>query len=244
MKPRRIGRAIGDGVLGFVAPRLISLYVRFVHWSTRWQWEGRAHLDTIIDAREPVVFCFWHNRILLMCTLVEEASMPVSVLISHNRDGEIISRTIERFGATTIRGSTRDARKNRDKGGGMAFRESLDFLRGGGTVALTPDGPRGPRQQAQVGVAALSALAGLRTLPVAWSSRPTKILSGWDRFLLPFPFGKGAYVCGAPLDPPEDTSDEAIEAHRAGIEAALNAITARADALAGLDTPAPHETTV
>lgn len=220
---------------------MASAYVRMVYRTTRWSWEGRAHFDAVVASREPVVTCFWHSRILMMCPIAEQSKMPIAVMISNNRDGELISRTIARFGATTIRGSTRDTRKNRDKGGGVAFREALEFLRSGGTVALTPDGPRGPRMRAQDGVAALSVQSCAPVLPLAFSTRNARVMSSWDRFIFALPFGRGAYVCGAPIAAPGNAEPETVEAHRLEIERALTFVARRADALVGRVTPPPDD---
>lgn len=176
-----------------------------------------------------------------MCPLVEQSPIPVAVMISNNRDGEIISRVVQRFNATTIRGSTRDPRKNRDKGGARAGMEALDHLNSGGSLGITPDGPRGPRMRAQQGAAVLSAQTGVRCVPLAYSTTRGRLLKSWDRFLLPTPFARGAYVAGDPIPAPPSRDEAAVEAHRLHIEAALNEVTARADALTGRESPVPEE---
>jgi len=86
----------------------------------------------------------------------------VTILISEHRDGEYISRTMERFGFTTARGSS-------TRNGAMGLREILKALKQGNDAAITPDGPRGPRETVQPGVIAAARLSGVPILPVTFS---------------------------------------------------------------------------
>ena len=225
-------RAFGERLAGWAVPRLASGCIRLTFRTTRWQWEGREHLQSVIDDKTPVIFAFWHSRILMMCPRMEESPLPIRVLISNNRDGEIIARIVNRFGQETIRGSARNPRKSKDKGGRVAALEVIRHLRRGGSSAITPDGPRGPKCVAQPGVSQLSAQSGVPVVPLAYSASWGRELNSWDRFLLPFPFGRGAYVVGEPIAAP-DTDDASVEAHRLKVETTLNALMQRADEMVG-----------
>jgi hypothetical protein len=74
----------------------------------------------------------------------------------------------------------------------------MDVLKGGGSVAFTPDGPRGPVRSVQPGVLALAAKMEVPVVPLAWAGRRVKELGSWDRFLIPKPFGRYAVVYGEP----------------------------------------------
>ena len=60
-----------------------------------------------------------------------------------------------------------------------------------------------------------------------------------------FPFSKVGIVMGDPIRVPQDASREVLEKSRQEVEAALNAVTAKAYALAGADmtraTPVPKK---
>lgn len=224
MKPARL--------LTRLAPPIGAAIIRLTHRTTRWKWEGRDVLQGVIDRREPVIYAFWHSRILMMCPLMQESPLPIRVLVSNNRDGEIISRVVQRFGHDTIRGSTRNPKKTKQKGGGAALLEMLRHLAESGSAAITPDGPRGPRCKAQIGASVLSAQSGLPVIPLAYSTSRGKVMRSWDRFLLALPFGRGAYVVGAAIPPPAG-DEAALEAHRAHLESVLSDLMHRADAMVG-----------
>lgn len=230
-------RNFGNKLSVQVGPWFATAYIRLTYRSTRWHWEGREHLQAVIDQNSPVIFAFWHNRILMMCPRMEESPLPIRVLISNNRDGEIVARIVKRFGQDTFRGSARNPKKSKNKGGQTAALEMLRHLRDGGSGAITPDGPRGPRCVAQPGISVLSAQSDVPVVPLAYSTSRGRNLRTWDRFLLAMPFGRGAYVVGAPIAAPA-ADDAALEAHRQKVETTLNELSARADALVGRDKAA------
>lgn len=80
----------------------------------------------------------------------------------------------------------------------MALLKLVDVLKGGGSAAFTPDGPRGPLRSVQPGVLALAAKMEVPVVPLAWAGRRVKELNSWDRFLVPKPFGRYAVVYGEP----------------------------------------------
>jgi len=232
-------RIRGAALTREVAARLGSFYLRLVWHTTRWRVEGQENLDVLLAAPAGFIVSLWHGR-LFISPCLKPASRQVYAMISDNRDGEIITRLVGFHHVNAVRGSTADPRKrDKAKGGGEAFRESLPLLHAGAMVAITPDGPRGPRMRAQHGVATISAVAGVSVLPVGISTSRGKVLRNWDRFLIPYPFGRGAIVLGPSLPPPPAGDAEAADAHRLAIEAATTAATRRADEICGRETPEP-----
>jgi lysophospholipid acyltransferase (LPLAT)-like uncharacterized protein len=112
------------------------------------------------------------------------------VLISRHQDGEIIARIISRFGHRAVRGSS-------TRGGALALRELIRLGRSGADLVVTPDGPKGPRQVAKIGVVQLAKATGLPIVPLAFScSKKNTLRAGigsWSRI-----HGPEASICGAP----------------------------------------------
>src|SRR5262245_10891962 len=70
-------------------------------------------VTSLWQAGTPIVYAVWHGRILLLPWLY--GRRPVRVLASRSRDGEMITRYLERFGIGAERGSS-------SRGGGPALR--------------------------------------------------------------------------------------------------------------------------
>jgi len=200
-------------------------YVRFVHATTRWTKVGHETPEKFWAEGRPMIGCFWHNRMLLM-PFIWPTGRPVSMLISRHGDGLLISAIIRRFGVDTIAGSS-------SRGGTDALRAMLATLRAGVTIAVTPDGPRGPRMRATAGVVHAARLARAPLIPVSLATSRRKVLRSWDRFLLAWPFGNGVFVWGKPIEVSPDAGETEIEAVRLALEAELNRVSAEADRLVG-----------
>ncbi|XBQ16393.1 MAG: lysophospholipid acyltransferase family protein [Oceanicaulis sp.] len=214
-----------------VIAALVAAHMSLCKATTRWTREGLEHAEPVWRSGRGVVGCVWHGRILMTIAVWPEHAQPASILISRSREGDIVSRVAQFQKVGVVRGSSRNAKKAKEKGGLSAFREMARRLEAGGCMAMTPDGPRGPRMRAGAGSVRLARAAGVPILPVGWSMSRAKVFGSWDRFMLPLPFGKGAIVYGAPIEIAADAGPEAVEAARALLEERLNDATSRADRL-------------
>ncbi len=213
--------ALVQGLLGALA----AAYLWLVHVTSRWTDEGRDATEAAWSGAEPVIIAFWHNRLLMM-PYCWSSRAPFHMLISGHADGRLISKTTLWFGISTITGSS-------SKGGSSATRALVKLLKTGYSVGITPDGPRGPRMHAGDGPLALAKLSGVKIVPAAVSVSRRKVLSSWDRLIVPLPFSRGARIWGTPIDVPKDSTPEDFIRIRQGLEDALTAASNRADTLVG-----------
>jgi len=212
---------------------LIGAYLGLVYRTTRWTLLGEEHFLVFPVERRPLIVAFWHERLAMMPELWRQASLrvpqgrpwPVHVLVSRSRDGRFIGDIVGRFNVSMVHASTRRIGSGREQGGAAGMRELLRLLRGGAAVAITPDGPRGPRRVAAPGVAQVAAVSGVPVLPCAAATTRRCILGTWDRMMLPLPWSRGVLVCGAPVVVSRDGMADALPA----IEAALTAVCDAAD---------------
>lgn len=200
---------------------IVAQYIRLVWLTGRWNVVAGDIPAGYWDRGQPFLLAFWHGRILMMprCWRPQK---PIHMLTSQHRDGRLIADTVAHFGIQTVAGST-------TRGGGSALREMVRKVKAGEWIGITPDGPRGPRMRASVGVVAMARLAGAPVLPVTYSAAWSIALGSWDRFLLPLPFTRGVIIWGRPVEVSAETSDAGMEALREEVEERLNAITIAAD---------------
>ena len=116
-------------------------------------------MTRLFRQQKQVLLAFWHAQQLMMPLAIP--GLEAHVLISQHRDGELIRRIVARFGLDAVRGSS-------TRGGAEAFRQLIRLGRSGGNLVLTPDGPKGPRQVAKVGVVQLARATGLPIIPMAF----------------------------------------------------------------------------
>jgi lysophospholipid acyltransferase (LPLAT)-like uncharacterized protein len=205
--------------LAWALARILSLISR----CQRWQVIGEEHLR-LAAGEAPLIAVFWHETLPAIPILLRTAqalgmAKPCVVLASRHRDGQLIGNIMVNLGMEQVAGST-------SKGGAAGLRGLARAIAEGKHVALTPDGPRGPRRTAAPGVAQLAALTGARVLPCgAWTSRAVT-LNSWDKMRLALPFGRGTLAVGAPIIVPRDDWQAGLAAINAALNAAQEAASA------------------
>lgn len=202
---------------------LAATLIRLVRWSNRVEYHGREVLESLRQGGERFILAFWHEQLFLMPYVYP--GPRITVMVSRHRDGEWIARTVARFGVDSTRGST-------TSGASGALRALVRKVRGGYDGAFTPDGPKGPRRRVQQGVVLAARLSGAPILPVALGCSRARRLRSWDRFLIPLPFGRVAFVYGSPLRVPPDSGEREMADAGTRLEQALDEVTYRAESLA------------
>jgi lysophospholipid acyltransferase (LPLAT)-like uncharacterized protein len=81
----------------------------------------------------------------------------------------------------------------------VATLELTSQVERGHDVAITPDGPRGPRFVVQEGVIALAQVTGLSIVPVTWNTSWKVCVKSWDHFQIPLPFARCEMVLNQPI---------------------------------------------
>lgn len=173
-----------------VIPFILQLFVRFIYLTNK-----KVFHHAKIDESEPIVVAFWHGE-LLMQPFNYQRLRPnslVKAMISNHKDGEAITRIVEFLGIGSIRGSS-------SKGGAKALISTIKELKAGNDIAITPDGPRGPRFSIADGIVAISQKSKAKI--VVFNCRPTKYwqMKSWDKFIVPKPFGTIEFFIQEPLD--------------------------------------------
>lgn len=202
---------------------LIYVAARAYAMTLRVQWDNRTgyFLD---ELGGPAIYCLWHNRLILCMEAYLEQTKQRSLgkglaaLISASKDGAFLAAVLERFGVEPVRGSS-------SRRGPQALLELTSWAERGYDLAITPDGPRGPRYVVQEGAMSLAQLTGLPIVPFGFYA-PRKIqVKSWDAFQIPLPFSRCILYLGKPIYVPRDASDAQREEIRQQLEMTLKSIS-------------------
>jgi hypothetical protein len=204
-------------------------YLRLVYKTSRLVTEPADIYERVIPDL-PVILAMWHGQ-HFMAPFIKRPHLPAKTLISRHRDGEMNAIAAEWLGIETIRGSGDHGNGFHRKGGVGAYREMLDALAEGYSVALTADVPKIARV-AGPGIVRLARDSGRPIYPVAIASSRRFEFDNWDRSVMNLPFSRMAGVVGTPIRVAATRDEAALEAARLDVEASLNAATARAYAIA------------
>ncbi len=162
---------------------LIANLVRAYSWTWRLEFMGD------VEVTRPSVVCFWHNRLMMPIALYRRClrrgyiALPMTGMISASKDGAFLSEVIGRFGVRPIRGSS-------SRRGAMALIEARRALADGFCVAITPDGPRGPKCECKPGPVHLAMQSGCPVVAVTAHASRFWQLRSWDQFQIPQPFAR------------------------------------------------------
>ena len=195
------------------------------------------------QAQHPQIIALWHGQFLLLPGIYPP-EIPGRAMIARHDDAEALARVLRRFGLGLIRGAGAGERK-RDRGGAEAAHGAVASLREGFSIAMTADVPPGPARRCGFGIVTIASLSGRPIVPFAVATSRYRAVNSWDRMTFNLPFSRLGIVMGDPIPVPSEASREQLEKSRQEVEAALNAATAKAYAIAGADmtraTPVPKK---
>lgn len=190
-------------------------FIRGILWTLRFRIDDRAGIMAEPPMR-PVIWAFWHNRLFIIPYIFEHftTNRRGAAMTSASKDGEMLAAILNCFGVEAIRGSS-------SRRGAVAWRELRRAAEAGYEVAITPDGPRGPRYQVGPGLVLLAQRTGIPLMPVHVSYSRCLRLKSWDRFMIPLPFARVDVILDTPIIFSSVKADAEFEADRARLEAVL-----------------------
>lgn len=177
-------------------------------------------MEHIQDPAKKII-CGWHGKSFLFANYFRNRKFWV--IISNSNDGDVQNSIFEKLGYQSIRGSS-------GRGGERALIKSLKVLRDGGTMALTPDGPRGPTRVVQGGVMLMAQKTGAGLIPTGISAAPNWHARSWDNYMFPVPFGRGIIIFGEPIFVPKEATEGEVEALRLQLQSEIDRLEALAQA--------------
>jgi len=136
------------------------------------------------------ILVFWHSKMLPIIPFLGKRN--IVALVSMSEDGELISRVLKKFDYILVRGST-------SRGGAAALVKLIKKIKEGYSVAITPDGPRGPARVFQKGAFIITKKTKAKIIPLSYVSSNSYFFNSWDKFELPLPFSKIVLRIGTPL---------------------------------------------
>lgn len=157
---------------------------------------------------------FWHEHIL--AGTLTHPGKQFSPLISASKDGDLASGVVSLLGYTPVRGSS-------TRGGQDALAGLIQATRNGFCLALSVDGPLGPRRICKSGIVKIASSEGVAIIPLGIAVNKAWRLKSWDRFEIPKPFARITIHYPSPIFVPSDLKPDAVEQYTARTTEALNA---------------------
>jgi lysophospholipid acyltransferase (LPLAT)-like uncharacterized protein len=202
---------------GVVVPHKPFWYQRLGAWAV-------FLLVRVVSVTLRYKWTVWHNR-LALC-LIEyygyvkkhNQTPGMAALVSASKDGGFLAGILECFRVEPVRGSS-------SRRGPQALLELTGWAERGYDLAITPDGPRGPRYVVQEGIMGLAQVTGLPIIPASQYLGWKVQAKSWDRFQIPLPFSRCEMVFGKPVRVPREASNAERETLRQQLEATRKEIS-------------------
>lgn len=177
------------------------------------------------------IYIFWHEYIMIPFALRGHCNL--SMLLSRHRDAEWLAHAASIMGFGTVRGSS--------NWGSIAALKELIKVSRTQHLAITPDGPKGPRREMAQGPIYLASKLQMPIIPMGFGmDRPIR-LGTWDKFAVPRPFTRARMIMGQAIEIPRKLSKEEVEFHRVEVERVLNHLTVAAEKWAESHLPGENE---
>lgn len=216
-------------------PKYLARFVFFltqgIFRTFRLKVEGESNL---LDGEGGKIVSSWHGRSIIPAYHLRRRG--IWALFSLSNDGELQSRFFSLLGFQMIRGST-------GRGGERAAIEAIRVLRKGETLALTPDGPRGPAGVVQGGILLMAKKSGAAIIPMGASANPRWLIRSWDRYLIPRPFSRASLVFGEPIFVAEDADEAQLAEIGNRLAEAMNRLQEEAEKRVGIKPELPSGAT-
>ena len=203
----------GQKSIGF----LFYLITKIIYFSIRFKCYDEEKKSNIFNNKNQYIFCCWHNRLFLGPHLLPRNRI-INALQSSHSDGMITSIAFKYLEMNVILGSSK-------KGGMQAFRKMIKCIQNGESIAITPDGPKGPKEIVKEGIIKLAQITGVPIVPLVWTTKKFKLINSWDHFVIPFPFSKGVYTFGEPIYIDKKINKKKFEISRLEVENEIKRLT-------------------
>lgn len=166
------------------------------------------------------LFATWHENVIVPVCLYGHPEM--AVLVSRHADGQLLRSLVKSSGTGIVHGST-------NRGGVEAVKRMVGEEFRYRHIAVTPDGPRGPRRVVQPGIIYIASRTGMQIVPSGIGfDRPWRLKS-WDRMAVPKPFRQARLVTADPISVPNGLRTAGLEEYRLIVQAELDRLTAAAE---------------
>ena len=176
-------------ILTNIMPFFLQLFVRFVYLTSKKKFHHAKDVRS-----EAFLVAMWHGDLLMQALNYRKFRKDgnIKVIVSQHKDGVIIRKVCKYLGVLDIQGSS-------SKGGIRALLNAIKEIKNGVDVAVTPDGPRGPRFSVAKGIIAIAQKTNTRI--IALNCIPSRYwkLKSWDQFIIPKPFGTIDFYVSEPF---------------------------------------------
>lgn len=169
----------------FVLKWLGYVFLSFLYKTNKFEVHGLEYFKAAQKEKRPIMLCVWHGRMLYPIFYVIKNKIKAWAIASPHQDGYIMAQILKKWNISIIRGSSNKQSKNVVEKIHEIFENDNQAV-----VAITNDGPKGPRHVAKEGSLKIAKQYNAQIITITGDSTKKWKFKTWDQFYLPKPFGK------------------------------------------------------
>lgn len=205
-------KEIKQNILRFFGNLFLTRLVDLLCKSLRLNIINKEAVNRLEENNQNYVVAFWHETMLLPWFL--HGRKKTAALTSKSKDGDLLAKQLKHWGYEVVRGSS-------SKGGDVALGIMIDYAKNSFSIAITPDGPRGPIHKFKAGAVITAKKSGVPLILLGVGFKKKKYLNSWDKFQVPYFFTKANVIYSDPIHVGHELSYEATSAIIADCESKL-----------------------
>jgi lysophospholipid acyltransferase (LPLAT)-like uncharacterized protein len=211
-----------QNVLRFLGDHFLYYAVTILCKSLKIEKQNYEVIENLNSKNQNYVLTFWHGTMLLPWYL--HGAPNFAALTSKSKDGDLLAKILKKWKFNVVRGSS-------STGGDVALGIMVDYAKNKYSIAITPDGPRGPRHKFKAGAVVTAKKTNIPIVLAGVVFKRRKILSNWDKFEIPYFFTTTRIVYSEPIYVDSNLTYEQTSAIISECEEKLNKLQTHAQEL-------------
>ena len=177
-------------VLRFLGNYLLSVLISFLCKTLKINLKNGDKISEFYGENKNFVLAFWHGTMLVPWFV--NRNQNFTALVSKSKDGALLEKVLKHWNYKVIRGSSHT-------GGSVALGILIDYAKNESSIAITPDGPRGPKYKMKAGAVIAAKRAKIPLVLLGVGYRKKRELNSWDNFQIPGLFSKVNIIYSEPI---------------------------------------------
>ena len=179
-----------QNTLRFAGNYVLFQLVDILCKTLRIKYINKEPVDELERQNKNYILGFWHGTMLLPWFINRNKNF--AGLTSKSKDGDLLAKILKKWNYKVLRGSSSD-------GGDVALGLMVDFAKSGYSIAITPDGPKGPPHVLKAGAVISAKKSGLPLILLGIGFKKKRQLKSWDRFQVPIFFTRVKVIYSEPF---------------------------------------------
>jgi hypothetical protein len=192
-------KQVKQDTLRFLGSLILKHSLDALCTTLRVSYKNKKVIEDLKKKKLNYVLAFWHGTMLLPWYLHRNDGF--AALTSKSNDGDLLAKQLKHWKYKVVRGSS-------NKGGDVALAIMIDLAKNGYSVAITPDGPRGPEHKFKAGAVITAKKSNVPVVLMGVGIKSKKKLKSWDKFQVPNPFSNVKVIYSDPVYLSADLSYE------------------------------------